>query len=39
MNDNTNEAKPNIFKFGTSESTQDAFICWLLEWAKPDLKK
>jgi hypothetical protein len=38
MNDNANEEKPNIFKFGTSESTQDAFICWLLEWAKPDLK-
>jgi len=26
---------PNIFKFATRELTQDAFIVWLLEWAKP----
>lgn len=30
--------KPNIFRWATSELTQDAFICWLLEWAKPELK-
>ena len=27
--------KPNLFKYATSELSQDAFICWLLEWAKP----
>jgi hypothetical protein len=26
--------KPNIFEFATSESSQDAFFCWLLEWSK-----
>lgn len=30
--------KPNLFRWATSELTQDAFICWLLEWAKPELK-
>jgi len=30
-----NICKPNLFKFATSELTQDAIICWLLEWAKP----
>ena len=25
--------KPNLFKFATSELSQDAFILWLLEWA------
>ena len=29
---------PNIFNFATSELSQDAFICWLLSWASPDLK-
>ena len=24
---------PNLFKFATSELSQDAFICWLLSWA------
>lgn len=24
--------KPNLFKFATSELSQDAFICWLLSW-------
>ena len=24
--------RPNIFDFGTSELTQDAFICWLVSW-------
>ena len=30
--------KPNLFKYATSELSQDAFICWLLEWAKPQNK-
>lgn len=30
--------KPNLFKFATSELSQDAFICWLLEWANPEFK-
>lgn len=25
--------KPNLFAYATSELSQDAFICWLLEWA------
>ena len=25
--------KPNIFNYATSELSQDAFFCWLLEWA------
>lgn len=28
--------KPNLFKFATSELSQDAFILWLLEWANPE---
>lgn len=31
--------KPNLFKWATSELTQDAFICWLIEWAKPESKE
>jgi len=30
--------KPCLFKWATSELSQDAFICWLLEWAKPEYK-
>lgn len=30
--------KPNLFDFATSELSQDAIICWLLSWAKPDYK-
>lgn len=30
--------KPNIFRFATSELSQDAAICWLLAWANPALK-
>ncbi|RLA66637.1 MAG: hypothetical protein DRQ78_03900 [Epsilonproteobacteria bacterium] len=30
--------KPNLFKYATSELSQDAIICWLLEWAKPENK-
>lgn len=26
----------NLFKFATSELSQDAFICWLLSWADKD---
>ena len=28
--------KPNLFKYATSELSQDAIICWLLEWAKKE---
>lgn len=27
--------KPNLFYWASSELSQDAFICWLLDWAKP----
>jgi len=30
--------KPNLFNFATSELSQDAFICWLLSWAKPEYR-
>lgn len=30
--------RPNLFKFATSELSQDAFICWLLSWAAPECK-
>ncbi len=33
-----NKEIPNIFRFGTSELTQDAFLAWLLSWAKPELQ-
>ncbi|MFD0050305.1 PD-(D/E)XK nuclease family protein [Actinomycetes bacterium NPDC127524] len=26
---------PNLFSFATSELSQDAFLCWLMEWADP----
>jgi hypothetical protein len=29
--------KPNLFTHATSELSQDAFFCWLFEWAKDDL--
>jgi hypothetical protein len=28
--------EPNIFEYATSELSQDAFFCWLLEWSKKD---
>ncbi|MGZ8190954.1 MAG: PD-(D/E)XK nuclease family protein [Methylococcaceae bacterium] len=28
--------QPNLFKFATSELSQDAFICWLLSWENPE---
>jgi len=30
---------PNLFSYATSELSQDAFICWLLEWSDPKNKK
>src|SRR5690625_4261550 len=27
--------QPNIFTYATSELSQDAFLCWFIEWAKP----
>lgn len=30
---------PNLFNYGTSELCQDAFICWLLEWAEPHYRE
>lgn len=30
--------RPNLFKYATSELSQDAMIRWLLEWAKPAYK-
>lgn len=26
---------PNLFRFATSELSQDAFLCWLLSWGDP----
>jgi hypothetical protein len=31
--------RPNLFFYATSELSQDAFICWLLSWASPELKE
>ena len=28
--------KPNLFKYATSELSQDALILWLLDWANPE---
>ena len=28
--------KPNIFDYATSELSQDAFLCWLIQWANKD---
>lgn len=30
---------PNIFNYATSELSQDAFICWLLEWSMEEYKE
>jgi len=30
---------PNLFSYATSELSQDAIICWLLEWAKSENKE
>ena len=31
--------RPNLFSYATSELSQDAFICWLLEWSLPQYQK
>jgi hypothetical protein len=31
--------KPNLFKYATSELSQDAFLCWLLAWADNSQKE
>ena len=31
--------KPNIFNFATKELSQDAFLCYLLEFSKEEYKK
>ena len=28
--------KPSLFDYATSELSQDAILCWLLEWARHD---
>ena len=30
--------EPNLFKYATSELSQDAFLLWLLEWSNPENK-
>ena len=30
---------PNLFSYATNELSQDAFICWSIEWAKPENNK
>jgi len=32
------EARPNLFHFATSELSQDAMLCWMLSWAKPEYR-
>lgn len=34
----TSVQAPNIFNYATSELSQDAFICWLLQWASAEFK-
>ncbi|MYD32112.1 MAG: hypothetical protein F4X01_11115 [Nitrospira sp. SB0661_bin_20] len=31
--------RPNLFSYATSELSQDAFICWLLEWSLPQYRQ
>lgn len=31
--------KPNLFSWANKELEQDAFLCWLITWAKPSNKK
>lgn len=31
-------SRPNLFKYATSELSQDAFLCWLLKWADHKFK-
>lgn len=30
--------QPNLFMYATSELSQDAFLCWLVEWSNPVYK-
>lgn len=30
---------PNIFNYATSELSQDAFLCYLIQWASPEYQK
>jgi hypothetical protein len=32
------KGQPNIFNYATNELTQDAFLSWVLAWAKPEFK-
>jgi hypothetical protein len=31
-----NTMRPNLFHHATSELSQDAVLCWLLSWTKPE---
>ncbi|MFX3625135.1 MAG: hypothetical protein ACE3JP_14210 [Ectobacillus sp.] len=33
------KTRPNLFQYATSELSQDAFVCWLIEWANPIYKE
>ena len=34
----SDQIRPNLFHYATSELSQDAFICWLAAWADPKYK-
>ena len=36
MSGNSEGRRPNIFQYATKELSQDAMICWLLDWAQSD---
>ncbi len=31
--------KPNLFSYATSELSQDAFLCWLMNWASHEFSE
>ena len=33
MSEPTKNTKPNLFEYATKELSQDAMICWLIDWA------
>lgn len=33
MSEKSNIGKPNLFRYATKELSQDAMICWLIDWA------
>ena len=35
----SDQIRPNLFHYATSELSQDAFICWLAAWADPKFKE